>query len=237
MNLNKLIQPLIFDHLVIVVTDLEKNIEILKSKGFCVTLGGINGPTKNALVLFQDGVYIELIAARSRLIRLFFRILYLSGILKILEMLKRSVMHRFFFWFGKKDGICDICISVNKLDLLNEYAQKHNLSVTPKKKFIRQTPEMLNAEWLLMGFTDRNLPFFIEDVSERSIRAPFRNNSDHKNKIRSIQTISFKKKEPIFSGNKLFKENKEQKSRIYFTLDNPDIDLMKILSLNDKFYL
>ncbi len=55
------------DHVVIVVTDLERAMTDYQALGFTVLPGGehADGRTHNALIAFADGTYIELIAFRS----------------------------------------------------------------------------------------------------------------------------------------------------------------------------
>jgi len=52
------------DHVVIAVTDLDKAVEDYRTLGFTVVIGGRHpGRTShNALVAFDDGAYLELIA-------------------------------------------------------------------------------------------------------------------------------------------------------------------------------
>lgn len=58
---------LTLDHIVIAVHDLDKTIDDYAALGFTVVRGGEHPgrPTHNALVVFEDGAYFELIAWRS----------------------------------------------------------------------------------------------------------------------------------------------------------------------------
>src|SRR5689334_2853398 len=58
------IMPLHFDHAVIAVKDLDNAIQDYHDLGFTVIRGGIhsNRATKNALIVFEDGTYLELLA-------------------------------------------------------------------------------------------------------------------------------------------------------------------------------
>ena len=53
-----------FDHAVILVNDLEKGTEDYRAFGFNVFYGGkhADGKTHNALIVFRDGTYLELLA-------------------------------------------------------------------------------------------------------------------------------------------------------------------------------
>ena len=45
---------MLFDHVVLFVDDLDDAVSIFSSYGFTVTPGGINGPTHNALIAFEN---------------------------------------------------------------------------------------------------------------------------------------------------------------------------------------
>ena len=51
-----------FDHLVIYVSNLEEAITDFTDLGFEVSRGGAHGATENALIIFSNQVYIELLA-------------------------------------------------------------------------------------------------------------------------------------------------------------------------------
>ena len=55
---------LLLDHLVLFVDDLPAAITRFES-GFTVTPGGTNGSTHNALIVFSNDTYIELIALQT----------------------------------------------------------------------------------------------------------------------------------------------------------------------------
>ena len=57
---------MLLDHVVLFVDDLDDAVDIFSSHGFTVTPGGINGPTHNALIAFENETYIELIALRIK---------------------------------------------------------------------------------------------------------------------------------------------------------------------------
>ena len=56
---------MLLDHVVLFVDDLDDAVNIFSSHGFTVTPGGINGPTHNALIAFENETYIELIALQN----------------------------------------------------------------------------------------------------------------------------------------------------------------------------
>ena len=57
-----------FDHAVIAVHDLERATKEFTDAGFIVIPGGRHDeiPTRNALIVFEDGGYLELLAPRDK---------------------------------------------------------------------------------------------------------------------------------------------------------------------------
>ena len=74
---------LLLDHLVLFVDDLTTAIARFESKGFTVTPGGTNGHMHNALIVFANDTYIELIALRSSRARMIMRALRGLGMLAL----------------------------------------------------------------------------------------------------------------------------------------------------------
>ena len=74
---------MLLDHVVLFVDDLDDAVSIFSSYGFTVTPGGINGPTHNALIAFENETYIELIALQKRTMRRLFKLMRRSGLLRL----------------------------------------------------------------------------------------------------------------------------------------------------------
>ena len=71
-----------FDHLVVVVTDIEQASRDFTQLGFQVTPGGSHGSTENALVIFANQTYIELLALKPSWYRPLIRLAVKLGLLK-----------------------------------------------------------------------------------------------------------------------------------------------------------
>ena len=101
---------MLFDHLVLVVDDLSEATARFESMGFTVTIGGTNGPTHNALIVFSDDTYIELIALRSSVARSVVRAMRRLGALQCLRWFTHRLQTRFIGWLGAREGLVDICL-------------------------------------------------------------------------------------------------------------------------------
>jgi len=218
------------DHLVVVVKDLEKATSIFRDKGFYVSPGGSHGLTINALILFEEGPYIELIAMKSNLLRKIFKILHFFRFLKVIEFLAPSLMYRFINWFVQSNGIRDLCFSGSNFKNNTLTQRKSKETLLPKKRFHRETLSGEKAEWYLTGYQMHSLPFFIEDITNKEIRFPI-DNSD-KNKINSgfISKVMVNIKELTLFNNSIIEFNPHQDDRFKIQLSgNNAMNLEKAL--------
>jgi len=218
------------DHLVVVVKDLEKATSIFRGKGFYVSPGGSHGLTINALILFEEGPYIELIAMKSNLLRKIFKILHFIRFLKIIEFLAPSLMHRFINWFVQSNGIRDICFSGSnfKNNIFPETKKRETL--LPKKKFYRETLSGEKAEWYLTGYQMHSLPFFIEDITNKEIRFPIDNFDANKINTGFISKVIVNVKELTLFNDSIIEYKPHQEDRFKIQLSgNNALNLEKAL--------
>lgn len=149
--------PSMIDHIVIVDRDLDVLSEQARSVGFTVVPGGehAGGMTHNALIAFQDGSYIELIA--------------------FIEPEKRST-HRWWSRLWKGGGLVDFALL--GVDLASEVdaVTRRGLATPPPEGSGRLRPDGERLEWqssypqTVVG--ESGLPFLIEDLTPRSLRVP-----------------------------------------------------------------
>ena len=83
-----------FDHVVLVVDNLEHAVSAFSNEGFNVVRGGINGPTHNAIIAFSDATYIELISLRSKIVRRAFQFANAIGLLRLRGQLRTYFNNR-----------------------------------------------------------------------------------------------------------------------------------------------
>lgn len=176
-----------FDHAVIFVRDLCAAREQFESLGFHVESGGDHGPTKNALIPFHDGAYIELIAVKSKFTLGLINICNKLGISQWQLRHKSNVMGRIMQWFSKPYGPVDWCIrattgSQSSINYLT-------FDGTLEREFHRETPEQRMLRWTLSAPKNFALPMLIKDITPRNDRAPNFHEAIHKNGAYAIEGI------------------------------------------------
>lgn len=143
------------DHLVIISADLDKAVADATQAGFTVVTGGTHkdGNTHNALIAFQDGSYIELIAPTS-------------GI--------EGKTHRWFPRLAKGGGLVDLCLASNDLDADTSRIREQGRHYVGPDENGRHRPDGVELRWKgsmppgAVGET--GWPFLIEDVTPRENR-------------------------------------------------------------------
>ena len=161
-----------FDHVVLVVDDLEHAVSAFSNEGFNVVRGGINGPTHNAIIAFSDATYIELISLRSKIVRRAFQFAHAIGLLRLRGQLRTDFNNRLMTWFGSKQGLMDLCVRADSLDALSQGGQHLGGVFTPSVPFTRTRPDGVRVMWRLMGACDLSAPFYIEDITKHRLRVP-----------------------------------------------------------------
>ncbi|MFT7528373.1 MAG: hypothetical protein ACI9LY_003535 [Arenicella sp.] len=182
------------DHVVVVVSDLERAMNQFRALGFTVGLGGTNGPTHNALIAFQDQTYIELISIRSALMRCILCFLYRTKLFYLFKPTMSPLSFRFVRWLGGPAGIRDWCIKVGPLENVVDCLSANNTRMSELEKFTRTKPNLETAEWLLAAPSEQRLPFFIQDITDTSIRIPGGDATNHNNGCIGISRLLLNEK-------------------------------------------
>lgn len=172
---------MLLDHVVLFVDNLEDAVDTFSQQGFTVTPGGVNGPTHNALIAFDNETYIELIALRSRKQRILLRLLRHLGLLKLLSLKKRDLNARLLRWFSGSQGFADICLRVVSLEAFANAPNETLGALTGVAAFTRLRPDGIRVSWQLAGAVDLTQPFFIEDDTPLSYRIPDGSSRHHAN--------------------------------------------------------
>jgi catechol 2,3-dioxygenase-like lactoylglutathione lyase family enzyme len=165
------------DHVVILVEDLERGMEQYRALGFNVTPGGRHPRyTHNALVPFQDGAYLELIAFYERP-----------------SSVDDPHGHRWYRYLEAGGGIIDYALSEPELDALLADADTRGFAHSGPNPGARRRPDGAEIAWKTA--TPRSdagnvgaLPFLIEDVTDRNLRVPV-DAAGHENTVRGIESI------------------------------------------------
>ena len=180
---------MLLDHLVLFVDDLTTAITRFESTGFTVTPGGINGPTHNALIVFSNDTYIELIALQSSRARLVMRWLRHAGVLALRRWLKRDLQTRLLDWMSGPQGLIDLCLRGTELNEISHSSPLTGIGLTDPVQFKRHRPDGLVVQWTLRGANERRQPFFIQDATPINYRLPAGDVRTHPNGALGISEV------------------------------------------------
>ena len=162
------------DHLVILVRDLDQAIREYEVLGFTVIPGGehADGLTRNALIPFRDGSYLELVA-------------FLDP-----EDPRENVWGwRAFLPSG--GGMIDYCAASDDLGDDAHALEERGLGVEGPTDGGRRLPDGKEIRWRVARIRQdgRLLPFLIEDVTPRSLRVPGGPVAEHPNGATGISRL------------------------------------------------
>jgi len=180
---------LLLDHLVLFVDDLKTAVTHFESRGFTVTPGGTNGPTHNALIVFSNDTYIELIALQSSRTRLIMRSLRAVGVLALRRWLKRDLRTRLLNWMSGPQGLVDLCFRGAELHEIAPSSPLSGIGLTDPVQFKRIRPDGLVIKWTLRGANDPRQPFFIQDATPIDYRIPTGDARIHPNGALGISEV------------------------------------------------
>ncbi|MCZ6634891.1 MAG: VOC family protein [bacterium] len=155
------------DHVVIKVTDLDRAMADYEALGFSVVRGGEHPMwgSRNALVCFADGSYLELIA-------------YGAGMPK--EGLSRHEA-RMLSRAQVSDGLVDYAVLPEHIERDLNVLREHGLDYEGPLPGGRMRPDGQEVRWE-MGLPDgRDLPFLCGDVTPRHLRVPEGEIREHEN--------------------------------------------------------
>jgi catechol 2,3-dioxygenase-like lactoylglutathione lyase family enzyme len=140
------------DHVVIAVSDLAAAIADYRTLGFTVVEGGEHPGrgTHNALVVFSDGAYFELIAfQRPDPDFRWWRVLQNAG-----------------------PGFVDYALLPNEIEADVAAAQRRGVDFETPVPGARSTPQGQHLAWKTARSPGSDLPFFCGDVTPRALRVP-----------------------------------------------------------------
>jgi catechol 2,3-dioxygenase-like lactoylglutathione lyase family enzyme len=149
---------LTIDHVVIGVHDLERAVRDYRAAGFKVIPGGrhADGLTHNALIVFQDGTYLELLAPISP---------------ALLTDVRRSEQG-FLPLLRQGEGLATFALQSNDLTADQAALQARGLVVGVNPVAGRVRPDGAELRWQTAFLPDGIQPFFIQDITPRSQRVP-----------------------------------------------------------------
>ena len=149
-----------FDHAIILVKDLYKGIEHYKKAGFNPFFGGVHagGKTHNALIVFADGTYLELLAPTRP---------------ELLDNLDPNDHSSFLFLLAQGEGLGGFALFSDNLPADVEAMQARGFDVVLKPTNGRARPDGQELRWrTATRDNDSMTPFFIQDETPRNLRVP-----------------------------------------------------------------
>lgn len=148
---------LTIDHVVIAVRDLEEAATDYRTVGFNVIPGGqhADGLTHNALIVFQDGTYLELLAPTP-----------------LAQITANRSEEGFLPLLRQGEGLATFALQSDDLaaDRAAMLARGLVAGITPVAGRVR--PDGIELRWQTALLVDGWQPFFIQDVTPRSLRVP-----------------------------------------------------------------
>jgi len=159
------------DHVVIAVHDLQRAIDDYRSKGFTVTPGGRHPAPRtssNALVVFEDGAYLELI----------------SWIPPNPAERWSNLLQQF------GEGYIDFALLPEDVPRAIEEAKARGLALNGPIDGSRLRPDGKHVKWQTARQTTFDLPFLCGDITPREWRVPEGECRRHANGVRGIERIT-----------------------------------------------
>lgn len=159
------------DHLVILVPKLDDAMEMYRKLGFQVLQGGEHPyGTHNALVAFKDGSYLELIAFQNP---------------------AKHHDHR-WYRFLDRPGLVDFAMGVGNVEEEVGRIREAGVNYQDVKAGARKRPDGVQLEWRTLPPDDSRtgeLPFLIDDVTDRALRVASGDEATHENNITGIRKL------------------------------------------------
>jgi catechol 2,3-dioxygenase-like lactoylglutathione lyase family enzyme len=159
------------DHLVILFPKLDDAIEMYRGLGFQVLPGGEHPyGTHNALVTFQDGSYLELIAFQHP---------------------EKPHDHR-WYRFLDRPGLVDFALGAENVETELERIRAAGVNYQDVRPGARKRLDGVQLEWRTLppqNSRTGELPFLIDDVTERHLRVPGGPEAEHENSVTGIRRL------------------------------------------------
>jgi catechol 2,3-dioxygenase-like lactoylglutathione lyase family enzyme len=156
------------DHVVILVRDLDQAVRDYTALGFTVVPGGehADGKSRNALVAFADGAYLELIA-------------FMGAV----------PQEHPFYRTGVDQGLITYALLPDEIQQTVQEAQARGLAMSAPRSGGRLRPDGVRLDWQTSQPPTRDLPFLCYDVTPRDLRVPGGDAHNHANGAVGIQRL------------------------------------------------
>ncbi|OJJ20210.1 hypothetical protein BKI52_17220 [marine bacterium AO1-C] len=247
LNLNNKKLTLNLDHNVILVNNLDQAIEDYTQLGFTVSPGGAHagGISRNALIHFQDGTFLELLVMETGGRTQLLKQMYTSGLLKNYQTTaKYGMAYRFY---GRtldlggpppnREGMTDFCLLADHEAGDYSKMQSQNVALTPPYEASRLRPDGQTVSWKMYTALDDALPFFRTDYYPKITRPAAA--LQHANGVTGTQKIILFVEDysaAVQSYQQLFKDNPSQQTEdsLIFTLNNGIVEIIDAKNTSRK---
>ncbi|MEM5342164.1 VOC family protein [Paraburkholderia azotifigens] len=157
------------DHVVIAVRDLDDASRTYRKLGFNVVAGGVHGhaPTRNALIVFSDGSFMELIEWTARS----------PG-----DAWQRTLE-------AHGEGLVDFALTTQDLNDVFARARSNGIEMGGPIAGSRTTPEGVVLQWQTGRPASRELPFVCLDITARAERVPTGDVRIHPNGVTGVIAV------------------------------------------------
>ena len=157
------------DHVVILVSDLAATIVDYTALGFTVTPGGehTGGATHNALVIFADDTYLELIAFK-----------------------RPAPEHHWYRHSALGEGLIDFALLPTMIEADLTAARERGLEIEGPFPGGRLRPDGQQVAWQSGRALTPDLPFLCGDVTPRGLRVPDGAARTHANSVTGIAGLT-----------------------------------------------
>lgn len=161
------------DHVVVAVPSLPEAVRTAEAAGFTVIPGGQHAelPTENALIVFADGAYLELLAPRTAMTRVAARRFRRGAEWHDWQPRLDAIARRFLPHLTRV-GVCDLVLQGSALEARADAARAAGISLDAPIAMGRRRPDGQLLSWRLLIPANPELPFWIEDVTPREARVP-----------------------------------------------------------------
>jgi catechol 2,3-dioxygenase-like lactoylglutathione lyase family enzyme len=157
------------DHIVILVNDLAAAIDDYTKLGFTVMPGGehTGGATHNALVIFADDAYLELIAFK-----------------------RPAPEHHWYRQAAIGEGIIDFALLPTLIEADLAAARERGLAIEGPIAGGRLRPDGQQVAWQTGRASTPDLPFLCGDVTPRALRVPIGDVRAHANGVSGVANLT-----------------------------------------------
>jgi len=157
------------DHIVILVRDLDAAVHDYTALGFNVVPGGVHadGRSRNALVAFDDGSYLELIAFKGNLVP----------------------EEHLFYRPNNPEGLVTYALLPTNIEEDIRAARSRGLDLDGPRPGGRLRPDGEHLQWQTATPHSHDLPFLCADVTPRELRVPQGRAHNHSNTATGISAL------------------------------------------------